>query len=101
MNYKQQYDTNIVFPVKSFIAYIFYVSSTKELNVVMRGGKQYRFTITHQVMNEILDATNRASYIAQNIIHGKDYPATFVQVVPKATVEQITLPRSVKFWLSK
>jgi len=101
MNCKDQYDKPVIFPQQSFIAYIFYVSSQKELNVVMRKGKQYRFTITNTVMDAILKAHNRASYIAQNIIHSKKYPATFVQIVPMATVEQITQPRSLKYWLGK
>lgn len=101
MNYKDQYDKPVIFPQQSFIAYIFYVSGESALHIIMRKGKQYRFTITDKLMNEVLAANNRASYIAQNIIHNPKYTGEFVQIVPMATIEQITLPRSVKYWLGK
>lgn len=103
MDCKTYYDKPVIFPQQSFIAFIFYVSSSKELHVVMRKeGKQYRYTITNSLMDDILAANNRASFIAQNIFNNKDkYPGTFVQIVPAATIEQVTLPRSVKHWLRR
>lgn len=101
MSFHKQYDKNLIFPQQSFIAYIFYVSSAKELNVITRKGRQYRVTISHEIMNQLLRSVNRGSFINLEILHSGKYQVTFVQLVPMATLEQIIMPEAVKFWLNK
>ncbi len=101
MDYKQHYDRNIVLPRGSFIAYMFYVSADKELNIVLRKGRQYRFKINNGIMNSILKQNNRGSYISKTLVHSKKHNAEFVQIVPNARIEEITLPTAHQRWLAR
>lgn len=103
MNTKTFYDKNIILPRQSFIAYIFYVSETKELNVVLRkDGKQYRYrSIPLHLADQVIRATNKGSFIAVNIMRNKKYTCELVRVVPVAEMQEITVPAAYQAWIAK
>jgi uncharacterized protein YuzE len=84
-------NTNIVLPKQSFIAVINYKPETEELYIVIRkNGKRYKYLgVPTQIFTDIMQAGNKGSYIAQNIINGP-YKAEEMPPVPMARLEAIT-----------
>src|SRR4051812_4704313 len=87
----QHHNTNIVLPRQSFIAVINYKPDAEELYIVIRkNGRRYRYTgVPAQVFAEIMQATNKGSYISQHVIKGP-YQAQEMQPIPLARLERIT-----------
>lgn len=96
------YDRNIVTTPASFIAYFFYIKNEKALNIVLRDGKQYRYSkVPVQIFDSIMTAPNKSSYIAINIIHNKKRQSEFVGIVPQADVQKVTQPKRMDAFLAK
>lgn len=78
---KEYHDKIITLHPGSFLAYFFYVSASNELHVVTKKGWQYKYTITDEVMDELMTFRSRGSYIANYILKGDKYPCEFVRTV--------------------
>lgn len=85
----------IIFPIKSFIAYVEYLPENAQLDVVLRHGKKYAYNVGKKVFDAIKLANNKGSYVAINVI--TKCQSYFIEVVPAATIELITLPKT-KFY---
>lgn len=83
-------------PEKSFVAYIDWNESDNTLLVTFRkNGHQYSYSnFTKRHFDRLKDATNKGSYIAINVINSKKHIGSFVQIVPMADIEAITMPHT-------
>lgn len=94
-------DYNVVFNPHSFVAVIHYKAAQKALYVVLRKGQRYIYQqVPLKVYEEIMNSTNKGSYMAQNVIKGP-YKCQPLSPVPPATLEQITQPARVKYYLGR
>ena len=85
----------IIFPLKSFVAYVEYIPENTQLDVVLRTGKKYAYNVPIRTFNKLKSVNNKGSYVAVNIF--SNFQAHFVEYVPIATVELITMP-STKYY---
>lgn len=82
----------LIFPIHSFIAYVEYLPENTQLDIVLRHGKKYAYNVPENVFEQIKGANNKGSFVGINII--TKYEAHFLGIVPKATIELITLPKT-------
>ncbi len=82
----------LIFPVRSFIAYVEYLPENSQLDVVLRQGKKYAYNVPKKVYDAIKMANNKGSYVVCNII--TKCTGYFIEVMPAATIELITLPET-------
>lgn len=86
----------IVLPISSFIAFADFNEETKIFEFCVRAsGKKYAAKITKTLFREFKRANNKGSFISVYII--TKLQCDFVELVPLATVEEITLPQT-KFY---
>ena len=82
----------LIFPLKSFIAYVEYLPENTQLDVILRHGKRYAYNVPKSIFEDIKKANNKGSYIAVNVI--TKFDGYFMEFVPKATIEFITQPET-------
>lgn len=82
----------LIFPIHSFIAYVEYLPENCQLDVILRQGKKYAYNVPQSIFEDIKQANNKGSYVAVNVITKAE--AHYIEVVPKATIELITLPKT-------
>ena len=57
----------IIFPLKSFIAYVEYLPENTQLNVILKFGKKYAYNVAANEFNAIKRARRKGSFTAANI----------------------------------
>ena len=57
----------LIFPIKSFIAYVEYLPENTQLNVVLKFGKKYAYNVAENEYNAIKKARRKGSFTAANI----------------------------------
>ncbi len=57
----------IIFPLKSFIAYVEYLPENAQLNVILKFGKKYAYNVAANEFNAIKRARRKGSFTAANI----------------------------------
>jgi hypothetical protein len=70
MTHKSYYHQNIAMPKNSFLATFCYTPESKELFIVLaKTGRRYKYlNVPDETFQAIMEARNKGSYIAQNII---------------------------------
>ena len=88
----------IILPTSSFIAFVDFFPEDKRLEFTIRkSGKKYAAKITKKLFDELKKANNKGSFISINII--SKIQCNYVEIVPAATIELITLPKS-KYYIN-
>ena len=103
MNNQANFNRDILVAAPSFVAVIHYKRESKDLFLVLRkNGWRYRYSnVPVHVFNELMNATNKGSFISLNIVSGNKYPCTKLDPMPMATLEQLIKPASFRNWLAR
>lgn len=85
----------ITMPPNSFIAYIGYNETSKQLYITLRKGKQYLVEgFSAQEFKTLSEANNKGNYVSQHVIHNDKFTLEYLGVIPQATIEAFVLPQT-------
>lgn len=103
MKPQDNFDRDIIVNAPSFIAVIHYKRAEKALYLVLRkNGWRYKYDkVPVHVFNDLMNASNKGSYVSLNIAHNSEYTCTKLDPMPMATLEKLTLPASQRNWLGR
>ncbi len=87
------YDKEIFLSDKSYMAWFKYDSKERELHVVFRSGKHYKYTgLMNGNFHQVLLAKNRTNYIFNNIMKGRlGKNAVRMAEIPPAIIDRKVL----------
>lgn len=83
----------IIFPTKSFCAFIDYNEAERLLFITLRNGRHYLYEKVPKGKFALLESsTNKGNYLANNVIKDKD--GIFLCIVPMADIEKVIAPKT-------
>ena len=83
----------ILMPVNSFLAFIEYYPSQKQLFLVMSKGRRFRYdNFPNDEFAKIEQAQNRGNYISTQIVNKGKFTGMYVDTVPMNIVNEIRSP---------
>lgn len=75
----------IIFPIKSFIAYVEYLPENAQLNVILKLGNLYAYNVSQNEFNAIKTAKRKGSYTSTFCRNKK---SVFMGIVSKQQIKQ-------------